>query len=149
MRLRRLYYGDSDPSSRKLICSLLPKMHYVGFSETLKFYIERGMKVTKLHRAIRFESKTMLAEYIQFNTTQCTVAEKNECRRNLFKLMNIAPYGKTIENVAKRTSIKLLTDMEKARRLAEKPQCLNFRLFNPNLVAVESRKLNQVINKPF
>ena len=63
--------------------------------------------------------------------------------------MNVAPYGKTIENVAKRTSIKVLTDMEKARRLAEKPQCINFRLFNPNLVAVESRKLNQVINKPF
>ena len=39
MRLRRLYYGDSDPSSRKIICSLLPKKHYVGFSETLKFYI--------------------------------------------------------------------------------------------------------------
>ena len=39
--------------------------------------------------------------------------------------------------------------MKKARRLAEKPQCINFRLFNPNLVAVESRKFNQVINKPF
>ena len=54
MRLRRLYYGDSDPSSRKLICSLLSKKRYVVFSETLKFYIKRGMKVTKLHRAIRF-----------------------------------------------------------------------------------------------
>ena len=62
--------------------------------------------------------------------------------------MNVALYGKTIENVAKRTSIKVLTDMDKARRLAEKPQCI-IRLFNPNLVAVESRKLNQVINKPF
>ena len=41
MRLRRLYYGDSDPFSRKLICSLLFKNNYVVFSETLKFYIER------------------------------------------------------------------------------------------------------------
>ena len=33
--------------------------------------------------------------------------------------------------------------------MAEKPQCINFRLFNPDLVAVESRKVNHVINKPF
>ena len=33
--------------------------------------------------------------------------------------------------------------------MAEKPQCINFWLFNPDLVAVESRKVNQVINKPF
>ena len=33
--------------------------------------------------------------------------------------------------------------------MAEKPQCINFRLFNRDLVAVESRKVNQVINKPF
>ena len=149
MRLRRLNYGDSDPSSRKLIYSILSKKHYVIFSETLTFYIERGIEVTKLHRAIRFETKTMLAEYIQFNTTQRYAAGKDECKRNFFKLMNVAPYGKTIENVAKRTSIKVLTNMEKARDLAEKPQCINFCLFNPNLVAVESRKLNKIINKPF
>ena len=39
--------------------------------------------------------------------------------------------------------------MEKARRLAEKFQCINCRLYNFNLVAVLSRKFNQVINKPF
>ena len=63
--------------------------------------------------------------------------------------MNVAPYGQTIENVTKRTSIKVLTDIEKARHLAEKLQCINFRLFNPNLVALDSRKFNQLINKPF
>jgi hypothetical protein len=149
MRLRRLYYGDSEPFSRKLVCSLLPKKKYVVYSETLKFYIERGMKVTKLHRGMRFETKACLAEYIKFNTDQRAAARLDECLRTLFKLMNNAPYGKTIENVAKRSAIKVLTDLEKARRLAEKPQCINFRLFNPDLVAVESRKVNQVINKPF
>ena len=54
LRLRRLYYGDSEPYSRKLVCSLLPKKHYVVFSETLKLYIEAGMKVMKLHRGIQY-----------------------------------------------------------------------------------------------
>ena len=33
--------------------------------------------------------------------------------------------------------------------MAEKPHCINFRLFNPDLVSVESCKVDQVINKPF
>ena len=107
------------------------------------------MNVTKVHRGIRFETKKMLADYIKLNTDQRAAAGNDECKRNCFKLMNVAPYGKTIESVAKRKIIKILTDMVKAHRLAEKPQCLNFRMFNPNLVGVESRKTNQVINKPF
>ena len=149
LRLRRLYYGDSDPFSLKLVCSLVPKKHYVVFSETLKFYMEGGLKVTIVHQAICFEVKAMLADYIKFNTDQRAAAGKDECKRTFFKMITNAPYKTTIENVAKRTNIKVLTDMEKARRIAEKPQCINSRLFNPNLVAVEIRKVNQVINKLF
>ena len=138
LRLRKLYYGDSEPHSRKLVCSLLPKKHNVVFSETLQFYIERGMKVTKLHRGIRFETRAALAEYIKFNTDQRAASGKDECKRAFFKMTNNAPYGKTIKNVAKRTHIKILTDINMARRIADKLQCINFRLFNPDLIAVES-----------
>ena len=126
MRLRRLYYGDSDPLPGKLICSLVLKQRYVVFTDTLKFYIERGMKVTELQRAISFESKAMIAHYTQFTTIQRTAAGKDECKRNFFKLMNVASYRKTIENVVKRTSIKSLTDMETAPSLAENPQASAF-----------------------
>ena len=44
--------------------------------------------------------------------------------------MNNAHYGKTIENVAWRSDICLLNDMEKAWRLAEKPHCVDFRVFD-------------------
>ena len=39
--------------------------------------------------------------------------------------------------------------MKKAGLMAKKPQCINLRLFNPNLVAVESCTVKQVINKNF
>ena len=84
--------------------------------------------------------------------------------------MNNAPNGKTIENVARHTDIRLLNDMEKAQRLAEKPHCVDFRVFDGQvaqpeeqveaaaaeeqqlqeaLVGIEVRKLNHFINKPF
>ena len=149
IQLRKRYYGDAEPHNKKLMCTLLPKKKYVVFSETLKYYLERGMKVTKLHRGIRFETKAMLEPYIALNTSERDKAGKDECRRAFFKIMNNALFGKTIESVEKRVDIKLLHDMDKARRLAEKPHCINFRLFNENLIGVQMRKVNQVINKPF
>ncbi|MCA3774185.1 MAG: hypothetical protein IN818_04135 [Cutibacterium sp.] len=63
--------------------------------------------------------------------------------------MNNAPYGKTIENVARRSDIRLSNDMPKAQRLAEKPHCIDWRAFDEQLVGVEMRKVRSNINKPF
>ena len=84
--------------------------------------------------------------------------------------MNNAPYEKTIENVARRTDIRLLNEMEKARKLAEKPHCVDFHVFDGQvaqpekqveaaiaeeqqqqevIVGIEMRKLNHFINMPF
>ena len=63
--------------------------------------------------------------------------------------MNNALYGKTIKNVAKRSDIRLVTKKEKARQLAEKPHCLDFQIFDKNLIGVKLRKFCYVINKPF
>lgn len=62
--------------------------------------------------------------------------------------MNNAPYKKTIENVARRSDIRLCNDMTKARRLDEKPHCIDYRVFDQQLVGVEMRKLRGNINKP-
>ena len=56
LQLRRKFYGAATPHSRKLVCLLLPKKKYVLHSENLKFYLERGMKVTKVHRRIKFST---------------------------------------------------------------------------------------------
>ena len=63
--------------------------------------------------------------------------------------MNNSPYGKTIENAARRSDIRLLNDPEEARKLAEKPHCVDFRVFNQDLIGIEMRKCRHFINKPF
>ena len=61
----------------------------------------------------------MLPDNIKLNTDLRDSAGKNECNRTFFKMINNAPYWKTIENVVKRTNIKVLPDMENSRRMAE------------------------------
>ena len=63
--------------------------------------------------------------------------------------MNNFPYRKTIENAARRSDIRLLTDPEESRKLAEKPHCVDFRIFDQDLIGIEMRKCRTFINKPF
>ena len=122
------YFNGGAPGSKKLICSFLPRIRYTTFGQNLQLYLLRGMKHTKVHRAIKFTALDYLSAYIKHNTEMRQANRGDETKKNFFKLMNNAPYGKTIENVAKRTDIRLIVGEQKAVKLAEKPHCIDFRI---------------------
>ena len=53
--------------------------------------------------------------------------------------MNNAPYWKTIINVAQSNNIRLLNNMEKTQKMAEKPQCVDFRVFDGQVAPPEEQ----------
>ena len=59
----------------KLISSLNDKKEYVIHHKTLKYYLDMGMILTKIHRVISFEEKDFMKEYIMFNTNKRMEAE--------------------------------------------------------------------------
>ena len=71
------------------------------------------MKLTKVHRGIKFIGLAYLAGYIKHNTEMRQAKRGDETKKNFYKLMNNAPYGKTIENVAKRSDIRLIVDEQR------------------------------------
>jgi hypothetical protein len=147
--LRTKYFGAVCPSSRKLVCSFLPKRKYVVHGHLLRFYLDRGMKLVKIHRGISFTASPYFEPYIDNNSTMRALHKDDVVLSPFYKLMNNSIFGKCIENVAKRSDIRLVTEEDKARILAEKPHCLDFRVFEENLIGVEMRKLRHNINKPF
>ena len=98
---------------KKLICSLLNKQKYVVFGQLLEHYLKHGLRLTKVHRGIKFTALAYLAGYIKNNTERRYANRDDETKKDFYNLMNNSPYGKTIENVAKRSNIKLLTSLEK------------------------------------
>ena len=105
------------------------------YYKNLQLYERLGLKITKIHRGIKFEESAWLQEYIIDLNTKLRTEAKNNFEKDFFKLMNNCVFGKTIENIENRVDIKLVEDKEKARTLAAKPNYDHCTIFDENLIA--------------
>ena len=94
---------------KKLVCNLKnKKKKYVVHIKSLKQALNHGLKLKNIHRIIEFNQKAWLKSYIDMNTELRKLA-KDDFEKDLFKLMNNAIFGKTMENIRKHRNIKLVT----------------------------------------
>ena len=106
-----------------------------------------GLKITKIHRGIKFEESAWLKPYIDLNTELRTKA-KNDFEKDFFKLMNNSVFGKTMENIRNRVDIRLVTNEDQARKLISKPNYQHRTIFCENLTAIHISKTIIFFNKP-
>ena len=132
---------------QKLIPNLKDKEKYVLHYRNLQLYLKLGLKLKKIHRALEFSQSKWLEPYIAFNT-QKRAGVKNAFEKDFFKLMNNSVFGKTMENLRKRSNIQLVTNPEKMERLAARPTYISHKIFHENLVAVHSKQTKLLLNKP-
>lgn len=137
----------------KLIANTYNKSKYVIHERNLKQCLQAGMKIIKIHRILEFSQKTWLKKYIDLNTELRTKAS-NSFEKDFYKLMNNSVFGKTIEDVDKRTDVRLITHWENigkkigANALISRPNFHSHSIFSENLVAIQMNKLNVTYNKP-
>ena len=137
-------YNEKD---KKLILDLLSKKNYTVYYKNLEYYLKLGVKVTKVHRTLTFDEKPFLKEYIDLNT-ELRKQSKNNLEKDLFKLMNNAIFGKSMENVLNRSNIKLISNNpEKLLKLIKQPNFQNAYQISNRLAIVESRPIKTVFNK--
>ena len=78
--------------------------------------------------------------YIDFNTRKRKEAT-NEADKNLFKLLNNAVYGKTMENMRKRIKIRITTNEKDFLKYAARPRYISHKKCGKNLVVTHEKKI--------
>ena len=131
----------------KLICHFKPRKNYVVHYRNLRQYLEMGMKITAVYRAISFYQSPWMEPYIRKNTELRKTAA-NIFEKDFFKLMNNSVFGKTIENIRKRQNIHLVDNRKKALKLSSLPNFDRCTIFDKNLIAVHMKKTEVYFNKP-
>ena len=131
----------------KLIPNLNNKEKYVIHHRSLKQYLDLGLKLTKIHRGVKFNERAWLKDYIQLNTDLRTKGT-TEFEKDFFKLMNNSVFGKTMENIRNRIDVRLVTEEKELEKLVKKPNFDRINTFTKDLVAVHMKKATIKLHKP-
>ena len=65
------------------------------------------MKLTKIHRVLKFKESDWVKKYINFNTEK-RINAANNFQKDFFKLMINSVYGETMKNLQKRINVRLV-----------------------------------------
>ena len=85
---------------KKLIPNLGNKAKYVLHYKNFQVYLSLEMKLTKIHRVLKFKQSDWVKKHIDFNTKKRMNAA-DDFEKDFFKFMINSIYGKTMENLRK------------------------------------------------
>ena len=105
----------------------------------LKQGLNHGLVLRKVHRVFKFNLNAWLKPYIDMNTDL-----RKKAKNDIFKLMNNAVFGKSMENVRKHRDVRLVTTKKKRNYFVSEP---NYHT-TEHLLAIEIKNTEILMNKP-
>ena len=132
---------------KKLTPNLSNQTKYVLHYRNLQLYLSLGIKLTKIHRVLKFKQSDWMKKYIDFNIKKRKNAS-NDFEKDFFKLMINSVYGKTMENIRKKINVRLVNNKKDFLKYTSRPTYVTHKLFDKDFVAMHEIKPVLVLNKP-
>ena len=140
-------YGVKVGDVKKLIPNVGDKTNYVLYYRNLQLYLYLGMRLTTIHKMLKFKQSDWIKIYIDFNTEERTNAA-NSFEKDFFKLMINNVYGKTIENLRKRINVRLIKNNKSFFKYTSRPAHIIHKIFDNNYAAICEIKSVLTLSKP-
>ena len=129
------FYNIPTGNIKRLVPNSFDKEKYVFHYENLQLYLRLGLKLKKIHR----NQSQWLKPYLKFG---------DKGGKELYKLMNNAIYGKSVENLRNRINVKLVNNEKGYLKCTSKPSYISRKIFDYYLVAVCKRKVALKLSRP-
>ena len=136
-------YDIKTGGINKLAPNLMSKKNYGYYL----YYLSQGIILKKVYRILEFKQSDWMKPYIDF-ISQKRKEATNEADKNIFKILNNAVYGKTVENMRKRIKVKIKTGEKDFLKYASRPTYISHKKIYKNLVVVHEKKELLTLNKP-
>ena len=131
---------------KKLIPNLGNKTNYVLHYRNLQLYLSLGIKLTKIHRMLKFKQSDLMKKYIDFNTEKRTNAASS-FEKDFLKLMINSVYGKAMENLQKRINVRPENNEKDFLKYNSRPTYVTHKIFCKNYAAIHEIKPVLTFNK--
>ena len=132
---------------KKLLPNLGNKSNHVLHYRNLQLYLSLGMKLTKIHRVLKFKQSDWRKKYIDFNTEK-RINAANSFGKDFFQLMINSVYGKAMENLQKRIDVRLVNNEKDFLKYISRPTHITHKIFDKNYATIHEIKPVLMLNKP-
>ena len=121
------------------------KTNYVLHYRNLQLYLSLGIKLTRIHKVLKFKQSDWMKKYTDFNAEKRTIAA-NSFDKGFFKLMINSVYRKTMETLRKR--IRLVNNGKDFLKYTSGSTYITHKIFGKNYAAIYENKPVLTPNKP-
>ena len=136
----------SATKTNKLRQTFHPKSHYVTHFRNLKFFVEQGIIVTKIHKAIKFQQSKWLSRYAELNTQRRKEAT-SKLDQNFFKLMTNSTFGKLCKSLRNRVTVTFVRTEDELLKATSEVVLSTIKVIDENLSLITKKKQNIMWNK--
>ena len=131
----------------KLVQTLLIKNRYTLHYQLAQFYNSLGLKISKLHRALKFEQANWMRPYVELNTS-LSIAATTVFGKKFYKGTNNSEFGKTCESKRNRDQVVIVRNAQSVLQRTQNFHFKLFKIFGESMAAMKMAKERVYLSKP-